>query len=1260
MAPRTSTAVDSGSFDRNYLDSSPDPLAGSMDENRGRVRKTRATKQPLTSSSPSKQNRRTSIGELDVSSPSKSMVMSTPRGGGASPWRIRVTVQAEPGTDDENMESPSIKRITRTQTTTVPLKDPDASSPVKRRGRPRKSDAASAKTKRSGTPVKKTRAKSKKRDPGADASAADVDTDAAPKKRRGRPRKSIPVEVDETPAAEEPALNVPQPRVSSEDRIITPSPEPELESQPRIDVPVIETTFATPQDQDKAQAVIPKGKNLLPPAGRKDLDLFRDVAADMRFTPPQTDLSQRVRARKNTPAAKGKVLVEVESDEESDNETDIRTPSGSDDDGLNAQSQRGVMHSDNASTEHVEQIDPPSDDEYDALQDMTGFAFEEGATRMPDDTTIVESEQFSMISVDSLPSSGGLTSPVYGPTGRTPTVPHAAVRNPEFLKVPAAESRQSQSRSSPGPSRAVPSAAPTKSSPVPAAPRYITPLMDERSPSQPPAIEPARLSPTEAKTPKIGPVVKAGVALQGVLDPHRVTPEAGPSRAGESRPSGLDDLFRGFSDRTRKDLQAGLRLGEQLARENASNKGSPAAFSSPIKPNRAIKSNDDVFGNETKKRQPRLLTPEDQDDHALPSPPTTHPDEAQYPSLEASQEGPHLLTPAVSPMRSDDEMSWKVDTPEASTMQTAGGRSMTVTNECGDVLRGKDIFVVADRNSSGEDDIWAEEAGRLTLPDGNATTESPQAQDLFTEDGPSKPARAKLPATWRRKSAANFQYSDESEESPEEYNNDPPQGKVDKGKGKATAVDLDLQITEDEDQSEESDDTGMFFTSNLPNVFNNNKSGRVRRGKAGKVDLTTLMNEGDSLLPDSSPPVVLPADTPPRFPGFQSTPAKSSPLRKEIRASSSPSERQPFEESTLPLPPSSPFHTQVDGMTMNSTASDERQLRDEMGNRTDSSLRKIRNEADDYIFGYEEQDRTLGDIEEVTEQSRTLRGDIQSSALGSRQFGQSTLNPRRATPSSSRNSPHVSSASRFRAHTTPTSPPKTTPKVIAKAPAQSKQAAKPSTGLIGRLSSTIFGSSSTPKEEAPQAQKQAKAPPASASRPTSPTNHPMAFKFDNLPAYEPWTKTHYKTLDALFQLSRLHPELFSTNLSSPHYLINTTLLTSFITAAKLPFIGAVLSAWGYSFTCTEEDVVMCAIFYQLLTLKDVAEYEELYGKRIVMGDCKPGRTRERITRKAVFERYATVVLGDHLREDERNGVRIERDERGLRVQWPSLEETEEE
>jgi hypothetical protein len=152
---------------------------------------------------------------------------------------------------------------------------------------------------------------------------------------------------------------------------------------------------------------------------------------------------------------------------------------------------------------------------------------------------------------------------------------------------------------------------------------------------------------------------------------------------------------------------------------------------------------------------------------------------------------------------------------------------------------------------------------------------------------------------------------------------------------------------------------------------------------------------------------------------------------------------------------------------------------------------------------------------------------------------------------------------------------------------------------------------------------------------------------------EPWTKTHYKTLDKLHSAHLKHPHLFScSNIpATPLSRTNASLLDEFLSATGKPYVGAVFSAWGYSFVMTPELVVLCAVFMNNLTLSSIAEYEQSSGSAIQMGDCGPGRTGDRLKPVDVMNRLATVVLGERVRDDERKGRKIDRSQ-SLNIMWP--------
>jgi hypothetical protein len=280
------------------------------------------------------------------------------------------------------------------------------------------------------------------------------------------------------------------------------------------------------------------------PAGFEDLPTMG--------TPRQTELSKQLRARKGTPHSKKVVLVE--SDEEEGEGSDVLTPtSGEEDNDAQPASQdlavseehhEGLLTPSETSAQSSDTGDdaPPVTSDTDAgarefqayeedtheVQDVTNFAFDEGTTRMPDDTTVLDSENFSMISVDSLPSNGGRSSPPKPEDIRKTTAPtigsllkHEYLRSSENTTVssesPISEGLTLPSSQDLGGMSARPMG-PTLS-------RFKTPVLDADVPSAPPALEPPQPAIPKSETPKLGRVVTAGVALQGLVDPSRLTPE---------------------------------------------------------------------------------------------------------------------------------------------------------------------------------------------------------------------------------------------------------------------------------------------------------------------------------------------------------------------------------------------------------------------------------------------------------------------------------------------------------------------------------------------------------------------------------------------------------------------------------------------------------------------------------------------------------------------------------------------------------------
>lgn len=1146
---------------RSYS-SSPDPLALSTHENTvTSTRKPQHTpRAPSRTSSPTKQNRQPSMQEFEISSPAKSMVMNTPRMGGASPWRIKVTVQAEPESDGENNMSPMVKKVTRTKTTTVPLKDHDAPTPVRRgRGRPKKTDAAGstpAKTKPKGTPVRRAaRSRSRGTSVGpAGSSAADIDTDTQPKKKRGRPRKVV---------------------------------QPATEDEETLVVDLTEGEGANGHDSTPLPA-----------------EQARTIALNLD-TPQETDKS-KPQPRKGTPHAINPLTIEISSDEDEEEDQDLLTPESGEED--EAQAAEPFEHEDD-------------DDDIEAEAD--NFVFEEGTTRMPDDSTIIDSEGFSIISVDSLPSRS--SPPKAGETQSAPAPSIASVlnRDPPNPAKEAIHEQGATSKSSPGPSRLAPTSKPVRSSPGFAQPRYITPAVDNENPSAPPSIQPARVDPTPIETPKMGRALTASVGLQGVVDPSRFTPESSEEPAADRRGS-LDDLFRGFSEKSRKQLQDGLRLGEQLAQaqdarpsSSRSNEGrrDSAPRERPIRTQR--------------KWRTRLLTPEDEQTGESAAPATTEA-EVQYPAMPAEEQ----VNPLPSPTRSEDEgeMSFQVDSIVASVMEEEDEESPTTAAKQG---ASSPVHVETQTTSNEVEgdisDIWQEEGSRASNPAEPTPSENSSSQepDLFVENAAAKPGRGRF----QRRNARQARQDRVS-------TSDSASASIDHGKASA-AEKGDPQAESERDDSfasEGSDDTGMFFQSNMPAVYEKKRRDR-HQPKIDKLDLSLLLNEGESLQPEPSPekqavrtqpnPFL---DTPPRFAVLPSSPKKSSPLRRELHSTDLTTPSRLHEESTqneLILPPvqSSPFHSRIDGDTMLSTASDQRQILAEMegADVTTNSVRLLRNEADEYLDAYSPQERSLNEIEEVTEYSRTMQGDSSimpsSPPLARHNFMHHVVSSS-YTPSSAAKQPH----SDIPSEPTPT-------------PFTRTAAPQDESIIESSFVSTSSAGRSDGLRAAAQLQRESSAPSHSPAR-----AHPVLSRFTPLPRVEPWTKTHYKTLDKLHALHLKHPSLFHSLAVPPTSLsrANAALLASFASTTEKNYVGAHIDAWGYNFTMTPELITLCEVFMHLLTLGGARDYEALSGRQIEVGDVAPGRNGEKIAREEVMRRLCTVVLGEQVRADEKRGVVVEK------------------
>ncbi|KAF2493266.1 hypothetical protein BU16DRAFT_528582 [Lophium mytilinum] len=1291
----------------SYAESSPDPLALSWTESR-RPTRTRATskqpprKTPLRAGSPNKQ---TQTINATLSSPSKSMIMSTGKAGGvASPWKVKVTVEAVPEqeSDSENVGygSPSHGRTTSGRTTTIPLKDADASSPTRRRGpgRPRKSIGSSpTKAKRSATHVRK-KPKARKSTIGvADMSIADISADnikEEPKRRPGRPKKSVQPEVNMSSAEttgdhtqdetqDEGFVDIRRPQLSrtktvpvrfSSSELGTPGPTQEHRPGQRLARRGTPVRFGG-QHEDTSLLALPKTRGT-PSVAPKSVKTrkgtpVRPGGSHSSYKPSTASESGSQIQRTTTSESEGDSLYnsggrseygttsrsdagslyKPTSASESGSQYKLAslssgsdhedTPPGSDDgndaDMWRGMVARGLQHGENK--EQPIQIEPEaeSDDMYDAEGDEdqdadadADYDFENvDHTLAGIHTTIMENENFTMVSIDSLPSYQAMSTERAGRlTSRTV---QSAIGKRGFLDTPV---QRSDRKSYEEPSQvSIPYISSTGLTPshiefparVVAKPRGGTPAMATKTPSVPPRIEVSQSSPRKTPTPKIARAVKAGFALQGLVDPvQEPSSKNSPDVPAVKEKSHLDNLFNGFGEGTRRELRADFRLGEKIAEmsQELENKSTPASASS-FKVPQVTMTDQDVFRSSSLKPRPaqrldpRLPTPDERDQYSLsiPSSKVASP-EVTYPDIAARAQQTHLASPA----RSEDEMSWRVDTPPVVKSVNPHSQGLHQYLDAMDAANPKTpeaIVVDEEVNEDEPSDIWEEEASRSsdlpTLPKARtATHKKADIQELLMADGNVfPPARGKIPKTWRRKSSSDFHYSDEVEVEIEEVTapavpraDQSASARSSKGKGKAQEVSPRVEYDEQED-SESSDDTGMFWESNLPAVYNKSTS---LEEQTSKLDLTMLLGGDSSPAKENS---VATADrssvaqkVPPRIAQLQAPPYKGSPLKQQLRSEDLESERGL--RSSLASSRNAQSFIGVEGKS--STSSDVRQLRVEAEARS-----------------YQPRSRTLHGIEEVTEHPQRSVPDSSfpsspPEVVNQQGVERSVLSPKRAYPPLFDDS-------------TTQSPKKRVARAVAPEPRVSRAAlsvsgstepSKAQTGLFSRLTTTLW---------------------AAVTPAAPPPPHPTLLRFSPLPRVQPWTRTHYKTLDVLFQIHKRRPTSFAP--ASPSN-INNALLESIPDRKK--FLGAVYSNWGYNVTMTEQYLVLAAAFCQLLTLADIKEYERTTGKEIDRGDVDPGPDGEVIGFEAVVRRLFSVVSGEDVRRDEKLGKVIRRDA-GFSVTW---------
>ncbi|KAI9696039.1 MAG: hypothetical protein M1836_005870 [Candelina mexicana] len=882
-------SIDSG---ENLL-SSPDPLANSPDISAflspsKPSRTSRPGDSTLKQTNSTPKNQTVQLQDFVISTPSNklnTLDLSPTRSkakteNALSPWRIRVTVEAERDEDGNrtgkdaakllNFQSPAKKSKAQTTVTTVPVKGLESSPPApKRRGRPRKS--CTTPVKRNGTPRPSRRSRRLSMDHALGETVQDqektgTENDVETPVIRKDPSGVLTISPAETNPSANTDQEAPSRRgrgrrsIASPVKIAVDSSLDFHETVPSEEPGFARETGQVLRDIDTNSAASSSGASNQHASEGDGIGVISSKESSKsvskhtgnRVTAPKKALFPTTGAKVKDSLSHGGRAQD--KDNRTDDEDLWRNLTGND--GLKPashpkESAEGVHHQ-----RSVERIDGNADNEQRGDGDANPGELD----------SVLESEGFSMVSIASIPSArehlssphsklfdqrepslvGGGESISYqypSPANRLGSSESASMTGlrthgrSDHQSVAAFEEAISQypkssmlmaltkspqppvkyqgriqnkateghSVSSDRHSRTSATDADFQSSPPARVAKHDsqlaqqTPSIVYSSPTLPPPLNPA--STKKSQTPKLARVIRTGLALQNILsnEARLRSPFSSPAKGSVAKQKSpkerLDELFSGFGDGTRRELRAGLKLGEELAKRQAENNRpiDGSAF--------AESSGDDVFAEEAT-GYPRLPTPEDSKEYSLPLPDKAQ-QEVSYPTLLSP--GPSSSPAKLLTEKNYDAMSWRVDTPAKSlpteavpsaqpqqdvgnetnwsTMEgreakwqrerEAVSRQIQNANESQVIIIEDTAFVsddseVAENSSEDElaesqrtsqQDIWQAEA-HSTSP--AASPGLPVTQDPYPTVDMLKPPRGKIPSPWRRN--GKIAYSDEAVE----------------------------------------------------------------------------------------------------------------------------------------------------------------------------------------------------------------------------------------------------------------------------------------------------------------------------------------------------------------------------------------------------------------------------------------------------------------------------------------------------------------
>ncbi|KAH1568880.1 hypothetical protein KXX17_001664 [Aspergillus fumigatus] len=477
--------------------------------------------------------------------------------GNLSPWRIRVTLEA---TQDEKMNqgSPARKRPRPLAATTVkvPLKDAEdhaEQSPKRRRGRPRKSDIRE----QDATPT----AGSPGHTPGPAGASGQ-------KRKRGRPRKQS-LNPDTVGGDKQVA--------DSADYQDTRPVEPEMEAEQRW------SPLNLAGDVDSDDDALPEG---FMPADNfpEDNNMGQPDAAAWDRSSPRIHNERTY----DTPDVTAVDQIYGQNHDEEPQSTPSKMPSPSrESQGFSPENTLHAGHTPRPPRSYPSPTSSSLGDDDRAVQVASrahpeGSGQEQNTTRPTNDPTdehrefdsIMESEGFSMVSLDTLPSvkQHGLSINSQSGNGALkPFLSREKMANPEKSKRKVSSLNLNPRKHSPDVEVGKESrfqAIEPQALPVSAEKRQSAPLLRE---SPVPAFVPKQRKPLS----RLARIIRAGVALEGALRrPYEGAPVPTPGTPDlreqisslESPKRRLELLFSDLHPRLRRELRAGLGFAQELAK----------------------------------------------------------------------------------------------------------------------------------------------------------------------------------------------------------------------------------------------------------------------------------------------------------------------------------------------------------------------------------------------------------------------------------------------------------------------------------------------------------------------------------------------------------------------------------------------------------------------------------------------------------------------------------------------------------------------